>query len=150
MSGREELTGLFGGSGSDSSGSTGSDSDDAIPDAWKRLQKPSSIEFEDRVVHSSVGVSIYHPEFSSSLDADKGREDLARDVYKHVDGDYDVSVWNSYSPEDVVDLTVYLLDELDRKGKLRGKDVANYLEEFIEESGEPGFLEDYDCDSKFF
>lgn len=142
MSGKEELTGLFS-PGSESVPDSGQD--DSIPDSWKSLRKSSSVDLKESSVHSSVGVNIYHPEFSGSLDSGKGRDGLAKDVFKHVNGDYDISAWKEYGPEDVIDLTVYLLDELDREGKLRGKDVVEYLEEFVEEEGNPDYLEGFRC-----
>lgn len=115
--------------------------DDSIPDSWKSLQNLTG-EVQEKV-HSSVGVNMFYKGFSDELCSGRGREDLSREVYKHVNGDYDLNAWNDYSVEDVIDLQIYLLDELDREGRLRGKDVVNYLEEFIEQDGEPDYLENF-------
>ncbi len=140
----EHLTGLFGESSESYVDSSGS-SEDTIPESFKKLGRSSSVDLKEDVVHTSVGVNMFYSENSADLKTGKGRDDLVEYVFKHASGDYDISAWNQYEPTDVVDLTVYLLDELDSEEELRGKDVVGYLEEFVQEDGGPGYLENYGC-----
>jgi hypothetical protein len=137
----EELSGLFENGSQTSQDSQENGKEDSIPDSWKALNNLA--EGAQEMVHSSVGVNMFYSEFSDELCSGRGREELAREIYKHVNGDYDLSSWEDYSAEDVIDLQIYLLDELDNEGRLRGKDVVDYLERFIEQDGEPEYLEEF-------
>lgn len=142
----EELTGLF---GAGSSTSQKSDSDNSIPDGWKSLQNLSS-ETSPQLAEQHARVNMFYSEFSTELNTGKGRDDLANYIFKHANGDYDINIWSQYDPEDVIDLTIYILDELDRNGPLRGKDVVNYLEEFAEKDGSPDYLESFNGEPQYF
>lgn len=139
-----ELTGLFGGESSSSTNDLQEEPSETIPEGWKGLKNLE--DGDEDVVHSSIGVNMFYDKPSDQLDTGRGREELAEEVYKHVSGEYDISDWNKYNPEDVVELNVFLLDKLDEseEGRLRGKEVVSYLEGFIEQDGNPGYLEDYD------
>ncbi|MFB6217028.1 MAG: hypothetical protein ABEJ72_08695 [Candidatus Aenigmatarchaeota archaeon] len=140
MAGDQNLGSLFG-SESSSSNPTGH----TIPSSWKALGKLGSVKTKPRKTHSHVSVNVFCAEHSDDLETGSGRDDLVEKVGKHVNGDYDLgNVWNDYEPEDIIDLTVYLLDELDRKGRMDGREVVKYLEEFIEEEGNPDYLEDFE------
>lgn len=130
----QEVSGLFG----QKNVSDVESNSDSIAEGWKSLQTYE----EEEVVNQRAGVNMFLPEFSRELDTGKGRDDLVEYVHKHVSGEYDLSAWDEYSPEDTVDLSVFLLDEVDENEGLRGKDVVEYVREFIEQDGEPRYLED--------
>ena len=147
MSGKEELTSLFGDSGSNTGSSfkdAGSD-ENGIPEGVKKLASPGRAKLKPRIVHTHVGVKMYYSEISDENESYNSRYDLAETVFKHANGNYDeVEGWGEYDPIDVIDLTVYLLDELDRAGEMRGMELARYLEEFIEQDGRPEYMEDFE------
>lgn len=128
---------LFG-SGSESNSNDSS----TIPDSWQKLSESSAEGLKKDYANADIMVNKFYTEFSDRLETGKGRDRLVEYVFKHVNGDYDISVWNSYDEADVVDLSVYLLDELDREGEMLGKEVFNYVEEFVLEEGEPEFLKE--------
>ena len=106
-------------------------SEDSIPDSWKALGNASTVA-EESVIDGKIRVHMFYTEHSSNLDTGKGRDDLTEMVYKQLSTEYD--------PGEFIDLQVFLLDELDERDSLRGKDVFNYLEEFVEKEGKTNYL----------
>lgn len=82
---------------------------------------------------------MFYNKHYSNLDTGKGRDDLTEIAYKQLS--------EEYAPEEFIDLQVFLLDNLDERGSLRGKDLFNYLEEFVEKEGETEYLESYQASS---
>lgn len=141
----QELSGLF-----DSGKTTGQKTEEgSIPENWKSLQS-ADMDFNERKVSNHIGINMFYPDFSENLDTGRGKDDLVNYVFKHVNGEYDINAWNKFEAEDIIDLNIYLLDELSKEGELRGKDVANYVEEFVEAGGEPEYLEDYSFEPQYF
>lgn len=120
-----------------------------IPEDWKSLQS-ADMEFNERKVSNHIGINMFYSDFSENLDTGKGRDDLVDYVFKHVKGEHDINFWNSFEAEDIIDLNVYLLDELCKEGELKGKDVADYVEEFVEDGGEPEYLDGYSFEPQYF
>ncbi|MFB6245635.1 MAG: hypothetical protein ABEJ03_04805 [Candidatus Nanohaloarchaea archaeon] len=46
-----------------------------------------------------------------------------------------------YDETDVIDLKIYLMDELDNKGELKGKEVVDTMERFVRQGSDSDFLE---------
>lgn len=113
-------------------------------EAWRKLHSSGNKKLKKELANSSVKVNIFYSEYSESLDTGKGRDHLVEYVHKHVNGDYDISAWNNYDPVDVTELSIFLLDEIDRNGKMSGKELFNYVEEFVLEDGEPDYLEGFE------
>lgn len=94
-------------------------------------QVESDYDDNDRLDRNILG-NKFRPEFKNELDDGKGRDDLVEYVWEQF-GD-------EYGTEKVADLQVYLLDELDERGELIGKEVFEYVQEFEDENGSPDYI----------
>lgn len=108
-----------------------SEEDDNIPESWKALGNAST-QTRKSEIDGKIRVHMFYTDHSSNLETGKGRDDLTSMVYSELSEKYDA--------DDLVDLQIFLLDELDNKGELRGKELHKYMEEFTEEDGDPDYL----------
>lgn len=132
----EDLSGLFG-SGAEnrqSSGNVRGSKDDSFPQSWKKLGRADSDYEDSDDIDPSIRVNMFYPENSSELDTGRGRDDIIEYVWNQLGEEYEAG--------DVIDLQVHILDELDIEGSLRGKDVFEYVEEFVEEDGNISYIEE--------
>lgn len=96
-------------------------------------------------VDEKIRCNKFLPEFSDNLATGRGRDQLVQHVWWELDEkDGRYVQREGYDADDVVDLSVYLLDELDRSGEILGGELVEYMEDFIQEDGEPDYLEDLD------
>lgn len=122
------------------------DSNSAIPDHVESgLRGLDGGEEDGLDIDESVRCNKFFLEYSSELPNGRGRDKFLRYIWRQLvakDGRYIDS--EDYDTEDVVDATVYLLDELDRNGSMLGGEVVEYLEEFVLEDGSPDYLEGFE------
>lgn len=112
-----------------------SEEDDWIPDGLRKLGEKESDYSDNERLNPRIRVNKFHSQFQSDLDSGKGRDDLVEYVWDQFEDEYSVG--------EIVELQVYLLDELDRKGEMIGKDVFEYVKEFEDQEGSPDYLKDY-------
>jgi hypothetical protein len=95
---------------------------------------------EEEEVDSSIRGNVFRLGFTDAegelgLDTGLGIDRLFEYVWENTGPDYGL--------EEVDRLNRYLLSELKEEEVLRGKDVLEYVEEFIEEEGSPKYLDDW-------
>ncbi|MFB6208803.1 MAG: hypothetical protein ABEJ56_01545 [Candidatus Nanohaloarchaea archaeon] len=120
-----------------------SNPDSSIPEAMQALKGGSEVDFHERKVDNSVSVNMFYPEFSENLDQGRGRDDLIEYVRSELLVKRGESN-QAYDRKDVLSLSRYLQRMLDLEKNIRGKDLVDYVEEFIEEDGKPGYLEEFE------
>lgn len=132
----EELGSLFCDSSTESNSvSEHGDVDDPdwVDSSWVKLGQSDYSDGEADKLDSSIRVNKFVPKFHAEIETGLGRDRLSEYVWDQLGKEYDV--------DDVVDLQVYLLDELDREGKMLGKKVFEYVCDFAEEDGSPEYLQ---------
>lgn len=124
---------------------SGDDSSSGLEDTRRSLEGLKSTDLPDSItVDEKIRCNKFLPEFSYNLPTGRGRDQLVEHIWWELDekdGRYIRD--EGYDTGDVVDMTVYMLDELDSSGEILGGDLVEYMEEFIKEDGSPGYLEDF-------